>query len=54
MAEMQAIAKAVGPIEAPAQSRLARAMATIEGRTGADDVTQLIAKRDALMAVLPV
>ncbi len=52
MAEMESIAKAVGPIGAAAQARLDRAMATIEGSAPVGEVEELIAKRDALMAVL--
>lgn len=53
MAEMEAIAGAVGAIGDPAQARLDRAMATVRDITSRASVEELIAKRDALMAVLP-
>lgn len=53
MAEMEAVAGAVGPIEAKARERLDRAMATVAGVRAGTSLDELIAKRDALMAVLP-
>ena len=53
MAEMEAIAGAVGPIGTEAKARLDRAMATVAGIPPGGTVEQLIAERDALMAVLP-
>lgn len=53
MAEMEAIAGAVGPIGEAAKARLDRAMATIAGAKAGSSVEALMAKRDALMAVLP-
>jgi len=52
MAEMEAVAAKVGPIEDRARERLDRAMATIAGGASKASVAELIAKRDALMAVL--
>lgn len=53
MAEMEAVAGAVGPIGAAASARLERAMSTIaEAKPGAP-LVELIAQRDALMAALP-
>ncbi|WP_340315066.1 beta-N-acetylhexosaminidase [Rhizorhabdus argentea] len=53
MAEMEAIAGAVGPIGEAAKARLDRAMATVAGGKAAASLDELIAKRDALMAYLP-
>ena len=53
MAEMEAIAGAVGAMDAAAGTRLARAMATVAGARSAATLEELIAKRDALLAVLP-
>jgi beta-N-acetylhexosaminidase len=53
MAEMEAIAGAVGPIGDQARARLDRAMATVAGRRDGSPAEELIAKRDALLAVLP-
>ncbi len=53
MAEMEAIAGAVGPIEDEARTRLDRAMATVAGVQLRAALAELIAERDALMAVLP-
>ncbi len=53
MAEMEAIAGAVGPIGEAAKTRLDRAMATIASVKAGSSVEELMAKRDALMAVLP-
>ncbi|MBD3763044.1 beta-N-acetylhexosaminidase, partial [Rhizorhabdus sp.] len=53
MAEMEAIAGAVGPIEDEARTRLDRAMATVAGVQPRAALAELIAERDALMAVLP-
>lgn len=53
MAEMEAIAGAVGAIGERAKARLDRAMATVaDGRSSAP-LDELFARRDALMAVLP-
>jgi len=54
MAEMEAVAGAVGPIGAEAKARLDRAMATVAGVSPRATLAELIAKRDALMAALPV
>lgn len=53
MAEMEAIAGAVGAIGDESQKRLDRAMATIAGTKSGASPADLAAKRDALMAVLP-
>ncbi|RYD84153.1 MAG: beta-hexosaminidase, partial [Sphingomonadales bacterium] len=53
MAEMEAIAGAVGAIDAPAKARLDRAMATVAGTKASPPLEELIATRDALIAVLP-
>jgi beta-N-acetylhexosaminidase len=53
MAEMEAIADAVGPIGDQARARLDRAMATVAGRRDDIAASELIAKRDALLAILP-
>ncbi|ATE66632.1 beta-N-acetylhexosaminidase [Rhizorhabdus dicambivorans] len=53
MAEMEAVAGAVGPIGGQAKQRLDRAMATVAGARPAATVAELMAERDALMAVLP-
>ncbi len=53
MAEMEAIAGAVGAIGDPARARLDRAMATVRDITSRASVEDLMAKRDALLAVLP-
>ncbi len=53
MTEMEAIAGAVGPIGAEARTRLDRAMATVAGVRPRAALAELIAERDALMAVLP-
>ncbi|MCZ4340670.1 beta-N-acetylhexosaminidase [Sphingomonadaceae bacterium G21617-S1] len=53
MAEMEAIAGAVGPIEDEARTRLDRAMATVAGVQLRAALAELIAERDALMAALP-
>ena len=50
MAEMVAIAGAVGPIGDAARARLDRAMATVAGRSPAIAFADLVAKRDALLA----
>ncbi len=52
MAEMEAIAGAVGPIGDAAKARLDRAMATVAGSVRTDGLDDLIARRDALMAYL--
>jgi beta-N-acetylhexosaminidase len=53
MTEMEAIAAAVGPIETKAHERLNRAMATVAGAKPNASVGESMAKRDALLAVLP-
>jgi len=53
MAEMEAIAGAVGPIAPQARDRLDRAMATLAGPRSGAAAEELMAKRDALLAVLP-
>jgi beta-N-acetylhexosaminidase len=53
MAEMEAVAGAVGAIDDKARERLERAMATVAGVKPGASLDELIAKRDALMAVLP-
>jgi beta-N-acetylhexosaminidase len=53
MAEMEAVAGAVGGIGATARARLDRAMATVAGVRCEVPLADLIAKRDALLAVLP-
>jgi len=53
MAEMEAIAGAVGPIGDAARTRLDRAMATVAGRRSSASLDELAAKRDALLAVVP-
>lgn len=53
MAEMEAIAAVVGAIDQPAKARLDRAMATIAGAKSHQTAEESMAKRDALMAVLP-
>lgn len=53
MAEMEAVAKAVGPIGEKAEARLDRAMATVSGASSSASLEDLIAKRDALLALLP-
>lgn len=50
MAEMQAIAAAIGDMTDPARKRLDRAMATIADFAGGDDYAALAAKRDSLLA----
>lgn len=53
MTEMEAVAGAVGPIGPQARERLDRAMATVSGGSRGEAIGELIARRDALMAVLP-
>jgi len=53
MAEMEAIAGAVGPIGPSARARLERAMATVADATSTAPLTELVAKRDELLACLP-
>ena len=53
MAEMEAIAKAVGAISSEARTRLDRAMATVGGAPSPASLDEIIAKRDALLAILP-
>ncbi|KKC26763.1 beta-N-acetylhexosaminidase [Sphingomonas sp. SRS2] len=53
MAEMEAIAGSVGQIGTAAKARLDRAMATVAGARSNTSLDDLIAKRDALLAVLP-
>jgi len=50
MAEMEAVAGAVGEITQEAQARLDRAMATIAGAADDTPFEELVAKRDALLA----
>jgi beta-N-acetylhexosaminidase len=50
MAEMQAIASAIGAMGAQSEARLARAMATIEDAAPSSSYEELAAKRDALLA----
>ncbi|MET0375201.1 MAG: beta-N-acetylhexosaminidase [Rhizorhabdus sp.] len=52
MAEMEAIAGSVGSIGTAARARLNRAMATVAGTYPNTSLGDLIAKRDALLAVL--
>jgi beta-N-acetylhexosaminidase len=54
MAEMEAVAGAVGAIDAKAKARLERAMATVAGVGAGPALAEVIAKRDALLDVLPV
>lgn len=51
MDEMEDIAGRVGDISAPSRARLDRAMATIAGAQPQGDMAELIAKRDALLAL---
>jgi len=51
LAEMEAVAGALGPIGEAARARLDRAMATIVGAAPADSFEDLVAKRDALLAL---
>lgn len=53
MAEMEAIAGAVGPIGGEAKARLDRAMATVANAKTDGSLDEILAKRDALMAELP-
>ena len=53
MAEMEAIAAAVGAIGTQATARLKRAMATVAGVKAGPPLEALIAERDALLAYLP-
>jgi beta-N-acetylhexosaminidase len=53
MAEMEAVAGAVGPIGAEAKVRLDRAMAMVAGITCSIRLEELIRRRDALLAYLP-
>jgi len=53
MAEMEAIAGAVGAISGEAKARLDRAMATVADAKPAASLDEIIATRDALLAVLP-
>lgn len=53
MAEMEAIAGAVGQIGDAARGRLDRAMATVVGQRSNGSLEELAAKRDALLAVVP-
>ena len=52
MAEMEAVASAVGSIPAVSRARLDRAMATVAGAPSARPIEEFMAKRDALLAVL--
>jgi len=51
LAEMQAVAGALGPIGAVAMARLDRAMATIADAAPVDSFDDLVAKRDSLLAL---
>ena len=51
LAEMEAVAGALGPIGEAARARLDRAMATIAGAAPAESFEDLVAKRDALLAL---
>ena len=51
LAEMEAVAGALGEISGEARSRLDRAMATIVGAAPVDRFEDLVAKRDALLAL---
>ncbi|WP_298687202.1 beta-N-acetylhexosaminidase [uncultured Sphingomonas sp.] len=51
LAEMEAVAGALGPIGAAAMTRLDRAMATIAGAAPVDSFDDLAARRDALLAL---
>ncbi len=51
LAEMEAVAGALGPIGATARARLDRAMATIAGAAPVDSFDDLAARRDALLAL---
>ena len=51
LAEMEAVAGALGPIGDAAAARLDRAMATIAGAAPVDGFDDLVAKRDALLAL---
>jgi beta-N-acetylhexosaminidase len=51
MAEMEAVAGALGAIGDRSAERLARAMATIAGAVAPQDFVELVAKRDALLAL---
>lgn len=53
MAEMEAIAGAVGAIDATARERLDRAMATVAAARPAEPLAELMARRDALLKLLP-
>jgi beta-N-acetylhexosaminidase len=51
LAEMEAVAGALAPIGEAAMARLERAMATIVGAAPVDSFDDLVAKRDALLAL---
>jgi beta-N-acetylhexosaminidase len=53
MDEMEAIAGAVGAIDAKARDRLDRAMATVAARRPEEPLAELMARRDALLNLLP-
>ena len=53
MGEMEAIAGAVGAIDAKARVRLDRAMATVAAARPAEPLAELMARRDALLKLLP-
>jgi len=53
MSEMEAIAGAVGAMSGEAKARLDRAMATVADAKPAASLDEIIATRDALLAVLP-
>jgi len=52
MAEMEVVASAVGPIGAAARTRLDRALASVGAIENSESADVLIARRDALLAVL--
>jgi beta-N-acetylhexosaminidase len=51
MAEMEAVAGALGPIGEQARHRLERAMSTIAGQASSESFEELAAKRDSLLAL---
>ena len=53
MAEMEAVAGAVGTIDDAARTRLDRAMATVAGAKPDTALDELIARRDALLRIVP-
>lgn len=51
MAEMEAVAGALGPIAAVSHDRLQRAMATVAGQAPSESFEELAARRDSLLAL---